>query len=902
MELRFAVLGPVRAWRDGVELRLGPPTQQALLALLLVRAGQPVPLAEIVDVLWGEDPPASAVNVVHRHVGLLRRLLEPSLATREPGRWLVRAAGGYRLDVPPDAVDLLRFRTLRERSRREPEAAAGLLLEALELWSGPAAAGVDHPVFTELDRERRDAVADAVDAALRAGSPDAVLPGLRRAVAADPLDEPLQARLVRMLAAAGRQAAALEAYGEARDRLAGELGVDPGPELRAAYESVLRPVAPAEPYVRPAQLPPDLPTFTGRQAELARAAALLPDRPGTVVVTAVGGMAGIGKTALAVHWAHRIADRFPDGQLYVNLRGFEPTGEPAVDPADAVLGFLDTLGVPPGRVPAGLGARTALFRSIVADRRLLVLLDNARDTAQVRPLLPGGSGCLVLVTSRDRLTGLVAVDGAVPLPLDLLPPAEARDFLDRRLGRDRTGAEPGAVAEILAACGGLPLALAIVAAQAVTRPSAPLAGLVAGLDSFSGDEPASDLRAVFSWSYAALSPAAAGVFRLLGLHLGPDVSSAAAASLTGLPAAELRPLLAELADAQLMTEPAPDRWVLHDLVRAYAAELAGSDEAAVGRLLDHYLHSAEAGAQLLSTSRAPLPLDPPRSGVVPERPADHTAALEWAAVQHPAVLAALQRADSDAYVWRLALATEPYLSLRRSSREVAPVLEAGLAAAERDGDRTAIASLHRHLVFDQTRARAFDAVDRHAAAGLALLRELGDPVTEAHLERHLALSWELREDYRESLRHSERAIELYRAADDRAGLALALNMAGWSRALLGEYAAAVEACGLALELQRELGQTYYTAATLDRLGYAYHHLGDLDRAAASYLEALGPLREYGDEYGVALVELNLGDTLVASGDPAAARSVWAHAEQVFIQLERPEVEKVRDRLASVAGK
>ncbi|GAA2356515.1 AfsR/SARP family transcriptional regulator [Streptomyces cuspidosporus] len=525
--VRFSVLGPIRVWRAGRELALGRPQQRVLLGLLLARAGRPVGVSRIVDVLWGEDPPDSAVNAVRRHIGILRRTLEPGLPVRAPGHWLLRDPAGYRLAVDADSLDLIRFRRLRERAReaadRSPGQAVERLTEALALWKGPAGSCVSAEIrarasLDALDRERLAAVTELADAALRTGVTAPVLDELRKAAPAGPLDEPLLARLVLALAAAGQRAEALETYGAARARLAEELGLAPGRELTAAHAAVLREPAaatrpapatrpgpgtgpgaaparaaearhhPAVPHPgagyiepRPAQLPQDLPAFSGRRDELARLSALLPDAGGPLdeaVITAIGGVAGVGKTTLAVRWAHQVADRFPDGQLYVDLRGSAPAGT-ALDPAEAVRGFLCALGVPRQRVPCGTAAQAALYRSLLAGRRFLVLLDDALDARQVRPLLPGAPGCLAIVTSRGPLTGLVAAQGARPLNLGRLDAREGRELLAVRLGADRVAAEPGAVDELVELYSGLPLALSRVAARLAAHPGFRLSALAA---------------------------------------------------------------------------------------------------------------------------------------------------------------------------------------------------------------------------------------------------------------------------------------------------------------------------------------------------------------------------------------------------------------------------------------
>ncbi|MEU1687024.1 BTAD domain-containing putative transcriptional regulator [Micromonospora sp. NPDC005707] len=632
--LSFAVLGPVRAWRGRSELDLGTRQQRLVLAFLLARAGGAVSIAELVDLLWESDPPPSAVNVVHRHVGMLRRRFEPGLPTRAAGSVLIRDGGEYRLLIEEDALDLLRFRRLVARAGGSSgEPAVALYREALALWRDRCASGVRsgpraHPEFLAVDGEWFAAVRAATDAALRAGCVHAVLPAIRLAAEHEPLDEALQARLLLALAADGRRAEALAAYADIEHRLAGELGIRPGADLRAARDSLLdhdaaadgsgswrgagRALTAAPPLGAeagswppagapptgpgpPAQLPADHPYFSGRRDLVAAAEELLAgDRPATALV--IDGMPGVGKTTLAVHLAHHLASRYPDGQLHADLRGFD-SGDSVMTPAEALRGFLWSLGVAPAAIPAEPHAQAGLYRSILAERRMLILLDNCRDWDQVRHLLPGAGGSLVIATSRRRITGTAGPAGAHPLHLDLLTDAEARELLTRWLG-DVTAADPAAVDEIVTRCGRLPLALALVATRAVGRPALSLpavAGELAGADgrlAGFGDAHA-DLEASFSWSYRALTPGAARLFRLLPLHRAGELSTEAAAALAGLPPRTARGLLAELA-AHLLVEPGDGRWRMHDLLRAYAAELgeehddAAERDAAVERIHDHH--------------------------------------------------------------------------------------------------------------------------------------------------------------------------------------------------------------------------------------------------------------------------------------------------------------------------
>ncbi|NRQ40467.1 transcriptional regulator, partial [Nonomuraea sp. NN258] len=607
--LRFEVLGPLRAWREERELPLGSLQQRTVLGVLLLLAGRPAGRERLIDAIWGDAAPVYALNLLQKHVSALRRALEPERSARSPSSLLSWSEAGYLLNVPAGALDLHVFDRLvtRARAAGDPRAAAADLREALRLWRGPVCEGLSSPLLdAERDRlgeHRVDVLEERIHAELSLGGDDPAGPGpgdpagtvaeLRLLVTRHPLRERLRALLMRALYQSGRQGEALAAFHEAREYLLGELGIEPGPQLRRVHEQILRgdPVPSAAVVTDrampvPAQLPYGLLDFAGRHAELDRLDELCPDEgPGggparAVVISAIGGMAGVGKTTLAVHWAHRVRDRFPGGQLYVNLRGYDPGGS-AMDPAEAIRGFLDAFGVPPERVPIGLEGQAALYRSLLAGRRVLIILDNAENAEQVRPLLPGSPGCLVLVTSRDQLSGLVVAEGAQPLSVGLLTPDEARQLLARRLSQGRVRAESGAVDEIIELCGRLPLALAIVAARAATNPGFPLA-LLAGelraakgrLDPFHSTDRSTDMRSVFSWSLQRLSGAAQRLFRLLGLHPGPRISAYAAASLAGTPVTEARAALTELARANLVTEPAPGRFTCHDLLRAYAGELA----------------------------------------------------------------------------------------------------------------------------------------------------------------------------------------------------------------------------------------------------------------------------------------------------------------------------------------
>ncbi|HMH90649.1 MAG TPA: tetratricopeptide repeat protein, partial [Streptosporangiaceae bacterium] len=676
------------------------------------------------------------------------------------------------------------------------------------------------------------------------------------------------------------------------------------------------------------QLPADVPEFTGRARDLAELdglAALAAPRPrsgapGTrrpgIVIAAVSGTAGVGKTALALHWAHRVADQFPDGQLYVNLHGFGP-GDTPVPPSAAIRRFLDGLGIPPGRIPADLDAQAALYRSLLAGQRLLIVLDNARDPAQVRPLLPGQPGSLVLVTSRNQLTGLAAADGAHLLTLDVVTAAEGRELLSRRLGPARAAAQAQPVAEIAELCARLPLALTIAAARAAARPGLPLAALAAELrragtrlDGLATGDPATDVRTVFSWSCRQLSAPAARMFRLLGGHPGPDITAAAAASLAAVEPATAAQALAELAAAHLVTEHAPGRYGAHDLLRAYAADQARSQDgaasrhAARARVLDHYLRTAATASLLMHSRREPITLAEAQPGVRPEALASSQEALEWFRAERPVLLAAVSQAAASgfhAHAWQLAWATAQFLSWQGYWHDQAATQETALAAARQDGDLAGQAQAHRFLGQAQVRLGAYAAATGHLGQAIELGRQLGSQSLQALLHIYLCRALLLQGQRQDALSHAEESVRIYRQARHRWGAANALNTVGWCQAHLGAYAEALDSCQGALAELRELGDRPGEAATLDSLGYAHHHLAHYGEAIACYEQAIEAHREVGDLHLLAETLTHLGDTQAAAGAPAAARRAWQQAVTILEDMRDPGAAEVRERLRGPAG-
>jgi tetratricopeptide (TPR) repeat protein len=652
----------------------------------------------------------------------------------------------------------------------------------------------------------------------------------------------------------------------------------------------------------PQQLPA-VAGFEGRATELEALTSLLEEaaRPGgTVVISAIDGTAGIGKTTLAVQWAHQVAGRFPDGQLYVNLRGFDPAGPP-VTPAEAVRGFLDAFEVPAERIPVSLHAQEALYRSLLAGRRVLVLLDNAGDTSQVWSLLPGSPGCCVVVTSRNRLTGLIA-NGARPLTVDLLTDADARRLLARRLDADRVAAQPQAVQQIIARCARLPLALSIVAARAAAHPDFPLTALAEELRDAEGRLPALDtgeaatsVTAVFSWSYEQLSDPAARLFRLLGLHPGPDITAPAAASLAAVPLTAARLMLAELDHGNLINEPTPGRFTFHDLLRAYAtaqtrAHDPGNEQnAALERMLDHYLHTAQAAWYLsYPHQQQAITLAPPLPGVTPEEPADYPAASAWFTAEYPVLLAAIELAAATGHhtlAWQLPHMLVPFFERQGHWHDFAATHHIALTATEDHADQQGQA--HAHLGIGQACARIgrLDEAHPHLQDALRLFEELGDQAGQSHAHNYLARTFHTEERYEEALTHIEQAVNLARAHGGyQLGLAAALNALGWVHALLGNDEQALTYCQESVALFQDLGDPWGEASTLDSIGYAHYHLGDHQQAASYFEQALAINRELGNLYSQATDYYHLGDTLHAAGNTTQARHAWQLALNILDQL------------------
>ena len=764
-------------------------------------------------------------------------------------------------------------------------------------------AGPDHGFGWLVRRYRRAAGLTQEELAERAGLSVRTVSDMERGRTTKPF-----VRSARMLADA------LELAEPARVQLMGALHDPPEeaalPERASDLDSRRpRPVVPR-------LLPAPVRHFAGRAAELRTLNDVLGQTAtgsGAVVILAIGGTAGVGKTALAVHWAHQVAAHFPDGQLYINLRGFDPSRTP-VTPPDAIRRFLAALEVPVDRIPPSTEAQEDLYRTMLADRRLLIILDNARDAEQVRPLLPGGPQSLVVVTSRSQLAGLASAEGAHQVCLQVLTHSDAHDLLALRLGIQRLAAEPAAASRLIELCAHLPLALSIAAARAGAHAAFPLAALAAelqlagdALDILDGGDAASSVRAVFSWSCTNLSQPAARMFRLLSVHPGPDISVAASASLAGLQPQRARRLLGDLAGASLLTEQAPGRFAFHDLLRAYAAEQAHALDSgavrkkAMRRVLDYYLHTARAADKLLYPTRRQINVANPQPGVRPDDLPNGVLALAWFDAEHRVLLAAIGlAADSglSIHAWQLAWMLETFFFRRGHWHDWAATQHIALTAAKRLGDPYAQAQASRGVASAQIELGRYDDALCHLDRALRLHQEAGRLEGQARVHMDIGRVRELQGRYRQALAHGRQGLSLSQAAGDQALVtqADALNQIGWYLAKLGRYEEALGPCQQALALHFQLGDTHSEPTTLDSLAYAHHHLGHHAEAAVYYRRAVELFAELECAYLQAQTLAYAGDAHHDDGDTPAAHDAWTQALAIFDDLHHPAAGDVRAKL------
>jgi DNA-binding SARP family transcriptional activator/tetratricopeptide (TPR) repeat protein len=894
--VRFMVLGPLQVI-DGESGEPGAvlaPRLRALLAVLLWRANQPVPVDELAELVWDGAPPSGARDATRALVMRLRRRLDTRAAAR-----IVTRAPSYAIEVTGGELDASLFEALTQQAGAAVRAsqwaqAARTAAEALGLWHGTPLTDVPSQLLRDqwvphLEQLHMQALDWRIEGNLREGRQQQLIPELRELTARHPLREHFHAQLMLALCRCGRQAEALAAYQHACGVLAEELGVGPGPGLRDLHQRMLSgdpalavtgPAPEAEP---PRELPSAVPAFTGRHAEL-EALTGLGARAGkqasqAVVISAIGGTAGVGKTALAVYWAHRAAARFPDGQLYVNLRGYDP-GQP-LPATDALAGFLRSLGVPGPDIPPEADQRAARYRSLLADKRMLVVLDNAGSADQVRPLLPGTPGCTVVVTSRDALAGLVARDGATRLDLDALPQQDAVALLRTLIGA-RADAEPEAAAQLADQCARLPLALRVAAELAANRPAASLAGLAAELADLgtrldmleAGGDRGTEVRTVFSWSYRHLDAEDARAFRLLGLHPGPDFEPYATAALTGATVPQARRELDTLARAHLIQAAGPGRYCLHDLLRAYARELAdaldaGEEQyAALTRLLDCYLHSAAAAMDTLFPAERHRRPRIPRQAIPVPPLADPAAAREWLDAERATLVAAA--APTAAHDWpghatRLAATLASYLHFGGHFAEAVTIFGHALGAARRTGDRAAEATALNDLgVVDWRQGRLQQAAGHYRQA-LALFREAGDRAGEARELGNIGLAETQLGHYEQAARHQQEAVAIFHDIRDRFGEARTLGNLGLARQRQGRYQEAAGYHQHALDLCREIADCQGEAWALTRLGVVGLRLGRFQPAAGYVRQALVRFQEMGDKSGEAETLGRLGEIYLGLG-------------------------------------
>jgi DNA-binding SARP family transcriptional activator/tetratricopeptide (TPR) repeat protein len=881
-KLEFCLLGPVVVRGAGSALPVPRGRQRAVLAVLLLNAGRVVSVGEIAETLWGPAPLPSASATVRNYVKRLRRVLGDADQVR-----IVTRSPGYVIRVDPGELDVARFEVLLDDARTAArggswEAAADQARAALALWRGEPLADVESDALAlrevpRLAELRLQATELRIGAELRLGRHGAVIAELERLAAAHPLREHLHALLMLALYQDGRQAEALAAYRHARRLLVDELGAEPGTELRELHQQILTPGPAVWPAAVPAagsgpwamapqELPGPVPQFVGRGAELADLTGMLErasaHRPRTLVISAIAGMAGVGKTALAMQWAHQVADRFPDGQLHVNLRGYDPG--PPLAAGGALAGFLRSLGVAEQDIPAGTEERAARYRSLLAGRRMLIMIDNAGDVEQVRPLLPGSPSCVAVVTSRDALAGLVARDGARRLDLGLLPPAEATGLLRAVIG-ERVDAEPEAAVTLAGYCARLPLALRVAAERAAASPGVSLTDVTSELADrqerldlldAAGDR-VTAVRAVFSWSVRHLDDEAARAFRLLGLHPGADFDAYAAAALTGTTLRQARRLLDRLARAHLIQPAGPGRYDLHDLLRAYAAEqAAGQDSeqerrAALTRLFDHYLATAAIAAGALFPADPDQPALPRPAGPVPPVTSP-AAALAWLDAQRSTLVAVAAHAAGHGWPGHaigLGATIFRYLDVGYFTDAAVMHSHARHAAAQA-GDRAAEAAALTMLGAADAALGRLGQATGHLEQALALCRGDGNRIGEARVLGRLGMVGYCQGRYQRSSGCHRKALAIYLEIGDRAGEARELHGLGVVDLRQGRYEQAAEHLRRSLALFRDVGLRSGEAHVLGSLG-------QLELRQGRYEQAVGLLRrslELGREIGSRLCQ------------------------------------------------
>ncbi|MEV4822641.1 BTAD domain-containing putative transcriptional regulator [Micromonospora sp. NPDC049274] len=940
-------MGPLRLWHGENEVATGPRQQRRLLAVLLAREGRPTSTSDLLDLLWGPQAPASAVNVIHKYVAALRRLLEPDLPARAAGSYLLRHGNGYLFAAGPETLDLVAFRRDVAAARTSlgqdsPLDALDHYLAALRRCHGSAGddlvdSAAAAAVLAGIDGEFFDAAVAAAAVAVRVRQPARVLAPLRLAAEMSRLNEPVHASLVTTLAAAGQQAEALAVYGAIRTRLDEELGIDPGYQLqdaqrRALTQTVLPPAADVAPVVsrpvpliRPAQLPPDPPLFVGRESELLILRDLTTGMRASgrtsPLVVAMDGMGGVGKSTLAAHFAHRVAEEFTDGQLYLDLQGH--LGEDEGVSADrAVRSLLHMVGVPAADVPETFDARVGMYRSLTAGKRILFLLDNARDAAQVRPLLPNSAQSLVLITGRRALVGLAAFDGAHLLRVDVPDLPTARRLVERRFtglpNRSTGGVACETADEIIELCGRLPLALAILAARIAARPRLSLATIAAELrdgarrlEAFPGGRGLNDPRTAFSWSYRQLTPGAARLFRLLSVAPLTGVTAEVCVSLDDRDPDRTRAELAELIEAALVTEHDDGRLTSHVLVKAYAQELFQAEEpaaerqAAVSRLLQHYLHSSFQAQVVLDPNRPPIAPPAPLPGVVAERSATYDEAIAWFGRHREVLKEAVRLAADVGYgivPWQLALTMQQYLQWAGRFQDWEDVMRVALRAARERHDAVGEAHVLRSLAGARHFFGAHDEALGLLDEAARIYRDRGLRLEQAlvHNNCHQAFSALKRHD--RALDHSVRALSLFRLLDNRRGEVSSLLFSGKSLTALGQVEESAQALREALELNRRSGRAHEESEIRSAIADNLAVTGRVGEAVAQLELAADAARRVGDRPSQFEALRQMADVLLAADDEPGAQRAFERARAVLRELQDGGTDGMRASVTRLAAK
>ncbi|WP_439380802.1 AfsR/SARP family transcriptional regulator [Amycolatopsis lexingtonensis] len=930
----FRVLGAFEVRLRGRPLDLGGPRIRTLLALLIANAGRVTGVDTMADALWDVDATPGTPRTVRTYMSRVRRSLAPVAEALGVADLLETRAAGYALKLDPALVDAREFEALVTAGRTalvasDPVTAAEKLSRGLALWRGDAYEDFAGSVALQAETRRLHAlrlgaVEDRVDADLATGAGEALIGELTALSEQHPGHERLWEQLMTALYRAGRQADALDAFTRARAVLVDQFGLDPSPRLSEIHRRILdndprllpTATAPARPVVVAAgrnDLPGDIADFAGREPELSRLLSvrdgLAHTAPTAVVIEAIDGMAGIGKTTLAIHAAHRLAGQYGDAQLFIDLHG-HTTGQEPVTPAAALDTLLRALGVAADRIPLDPDARAALWRAELAGRSMLVVLDNAADAAQVRPLLPGSARTLLLITSRRRLVGLEA---AHTLSLDVLPETTAVALFAGIVGDDRPAAEAGAVRDVVELCGHLPLAIRIAAARLRTRPAWTVAHLADRLrqagralaELSAGDR---SVAAAFALSYGHLDAAQQRMFRLLGLNPGPDIDVPAAAALADVTPGEAEQLLESLVDDHLLQQPVTGRFRFHDLVRQHAHTTAQTDEpepgrrAAMRRLVGFYLHTGHRGSRLLDQQHPPIAVGEPPEGCVPAPLPDDAAAMTWFDVNHHCVLAARQAAEDagwDTCVWQLAWTLDNFHYRRGHLQANITSWLAGLAAAERLEDLAVQARAHRRLglVYGPF-GQAAEAL-HHLNRSLTLAKEIRDTLGQAGVHFVLALHWTHEKDDERALGHATSALELYGALEDRKWEARAFSLIGACLSRLGRHDEARGHAESGLVLCRERADVYGEADALDSLATIAAETGRPAEALGQSHQALSLWRHLDNTYRQAGTLAAMGDAHHALGHPAQARDAWQRSIDLYrARGLHPAADEVEKRAAN----